>query len=68
LHPFESIGGGDGWGWGVYIRRWSSFDIGGVLLTHLLFFIGVATVIIIGRPKKPAVEVVKKSSGEFLIP
>jgi hypothetical protein len=68
LHPFERIGGGDGWGWGVHIRRWSSFDIDGVLLTHLLFFIGVAAVIIIRQPKKPAVEVVKKSSGELLIP
>jgi hypothetical protein len=65
------ISDGDEWGWGVHIRRWSRFGINGDLLTHLLFFIGATEdddVVVVGRPKDLAVEVVEEPSGELLIP
>jgi hypothetical protein len=61
---------GDGWGREISNRRWCSFGIDGVLLTHLLFFIGVIEddgIAIVGRPKKPAVEVIEELPGELLI-
>jgi hypothetical protein len=73
LHPIGRIIGvigGDGWGQGVYSRRWSSFDIGGDLLALLLFFIRVTEnndVAISRRPKKLMVEFGEESSGEHFI-
>jgi hypothetical protein len=67
-----SIGGGGGWGRGLYNRKWCGFGIGGTLLTHLLFFlIGVTeddNLVIIGRAKEPVIEVTKESFGELYIP
>jgi hypothetical protein len=42
-----------------------------MLLTHLLFFIGVAEdddLVIAGQPEDTAIEVTKKLPGELLIP
>jgi hypothetical protein len=44
---------GGGWSWGPCNRRWCSFDISGLLLAHLPFFIRVTEdddLIITGRP------------------
>jgi hypothetical protein len=45
LHLFGCViggGGGGGWSRGVCSRRWHDFGVGVVILTHLLFFVGVA--------------------------
>jgi hypothetical protein len=47
------IVGEGSWGQGPCSRRWRSFGVGGLLLAHLLFYIGVAEdddLAIIGRP------------------
>jgi hypothetical protein len=73
LHPIGCIigvGGRDGWGLGVHSRRWSSFDIGGDFLAHLLFFIRVSKdddITVAGWSKEPTIEVTKESLGELLI-
>jgi hypothetical protein len=59
-----------GWDQGPHSERWSSFGVGGILLTHLFFFIGVTEdddFAIVGQPEDVAVEVTKKSSAELLI-
>jgi hypothetical protein len=71
LRPFGHIRGIGRWGRGVHSRRWSSFGVGGDLLTHLLFFIGVAEdddVVIAGQPKEPTVEFAEESSDGLFIP
>jgi hypothetical protein len=65
LHPLEifiGVGGdgGSGWSRGPHSRRWCNISIGGSLLTHLLFFIGVAEdddLAVVGCPEKVAVEI-----------
>jgi hypothetical protein len=55
---------------GLHIRRWCSFDISDILLTHLLFFIRVVEdddIAVIRWPKKIVVEVTEESLGELLI-
>jgi hypothetical protein len=62
---------GGSWGRRLHSRRWRSFGIGGTLLAHLFFFIGVDEdddFVVTGRPKDTAVDVTKKSSSELLIP
>jgi hypothetical protein len=60
-----------GWGRRPCSRRWRSFGIGGLLLTHLLlFFIRVAEdddLAVAGRPLEVMVEVTKKPSSKLLI-
>jgi hypothetical protein len=62
--------GGGGWGLRLYSRRWCNFGVGGMLLTHIFFFIRVAEdddFAITGQLKDTAVEVTKKSPDELLI-
>jgi hypothetical protein len=73
LHPIGciiSVDDRDSWSWELHGRMWRSIDLGGVLLAHLLFFIGVAEdddVAIIGRPKKTAGKVAEELPREFFI-
>jgi hypothetical protein len=63
---FISIGGG---GRGPGSRRRRSFDVGGILLTHL-FFIGVTEdddLAVARRPKDVTADVTEKLFGELLI-
>jgi hypothetical protein len=65
LHPLGIFIGVDGeggsdWSRGPHSRRWHNISVGGSLLTHLLFFIGVAEdddLAVIGCPEKVAVEI-----------
>jgi hypothetical protein len=73
LHPlgcFIGVSDRGGWGRGLHSRRWLNFGIGGVLLTHLHFFIGVTEyddLAVVGWPKNTMVEVAKEPPGEILI-
>jgi hypothetical protein len=65
------IGDKDSWGRRVCSRRWRNFGVGGVLLAHLLFFIGVVEdddIAVVRRPKKTTVKVIEELPGELLIP
>jgi hypothetical protein len=45
--------GGGRWSQGVHKRKWCDTDIDTVILTHLLFFLGVTdddNIAVIGRP------------------
>jgi hypothetical protein len=58
-------------GQGVHSRRWRGFGVGGVLLMHLLFFIGVTEdddVVITEWPKRTTVEIAEQLLGNFLVP
>jgi hypothetical protein len=63
--------GRGGWGRGLHSGRWSSFSVGGILLTHHLFFIEVTEdddLAVVRRPEDTAAEIAKKSHRELLIP
>jgi hypothetical protein len=65
------VDGRDNWGRGLHSGRWRNIGVGGILLTHLLFFFIRATkdddVSIIGWPKKTVVEVTEELLGKLLI-
>jgi hypothetical protein len=66
LHSLWCIISIGSWGRGLHSGRWRIFDVSGILLTHLLFFIGVVEdddFAIIRCPKELAVEVTEESFG-----
>jgi hypothetical protein len=57
-------------GWRFINRRWCSFGVSDLLLTHLLFLIEVIEdndIVIAGRPEKSSIEVIEELSGDLLI-
>jgi hypothetical protein len=77
LHPppsrcFIGIGDGGSWGQGPCNRRWRGFNVSGILLAHLLFFIvGIIKdddLVVAGQLKDIAVEVTEESPDKLLIP
>jgi hypothetical protein len=75
LHPIGCViggggGGGGGWSQSVSSGRWHGFNVGAVILTHLLCLIRVTKdnhVVIIGQPEKPVVDVTEEFPANLLI-